>query len=106
MTEQPAPTTFWDRLKTVLDARGWDAGDLSYHLAREGINVPRDTIRSWQTVTHAPRPATVYAIAKLLSIDAQNLFGFDEAEPTVAEIQRLREAAAAEERGNVATENG
>jgi hypothetical protein len=104
MTDQP-PTSFWDRLKTVLDARGWDAGDLSYPLARARVNVPRDTIRSWQT-TKMPRLDTVYAIADLLEIDARGLAGVNQAEPTVAEIQRLREIAAAEERGDVAAEDG
>ena len=93
MTDQPTPTSFWTRLQLVLAARKWDAGDLSFHLARAGYQVSPDTIRSWQTMRHTPRADTVYAIADLLDIDARGLFGASGAEPTVEELERLQQAA-------------
>jgi hypothetical protein len=106
MTNEPPEGGFWERLQQVLEARGWDAGDLSFHLAQKGIKISPDTIRSWQGMPQEPRAPTVIAIADLLRVDPRDLLGMDKAEPTMAEIQRLRESAAAEERRDVASQDG
>jgi hypothetical protein len=109
-------TTFYGRLQKVLDDAKWPddrtrAGNLSKALAEDASTaVTPDTIRSWEDLKgqYPTKPSDiVFVLADLLRVDPLYLFGFDQYQASRREAaDRLRQRAAAEERCDIAGENG
>lgn len=86
MATEHDEATFWGRLQKAMDDRGYaERGRprrLSHTLATTyGLEASDDTVRAWKTIKGVPSDTSlVFALAEILRVDADYLFGRDQFE--------------------------